>query len=197
MSMRQHLWTSVRAFLALAVLLGGIYSLAVLGVAQALFPSEANGSLVIRQGQVVGSRLIGQNFTGPEWFHGRPSATIGADGKPEPYNAGSSGGSNLGPTNPAIVQEIRDNLATVQGVPPDRVPPDLVESSASGLDPDVTPEAALVQVPRIAAARGVPAARLEALVRASTKGRWLGIFGHPRVNVLELNLALAQGAAGP
>lgn len=196
MNWKRDLAASIKLFLALAVLFGGLYSLAVLGIAQGLFPQRANGSLVTAEGRVAGSRLIGQSWTGPGWFHGRPSATTGADGRPDPYNAADSGGSNLGPTNPALLQQVRAALAREPGVPPSRVPASLVESSASGLDPDITPAGARVQIPRIAAARHLPAVSLEALVRRRTHARWLGLFGHAYVNVLDLNLALARAAGG-
>lgn len=183
MSLRRDLATSLRLFLALAVLCGGIYSLVVLGIAQGLFPHQANGSLVRRGGRIIGSTLIGQQWTGRQWFHGRPSATT------PPYNAAGSTASNLGPTNPALGHGVTAAVRKLN-LPAREVPPDLVESSGSGLDPDVTPAAALVQVPRVAAARGVAPARLRALIGRMTRGRFLGIYGHPYVNVLELNLAL-------
>ncbi len=194
MSMRQDLWASLRGYVALAVLFGGIYSLFVLGVGQLFFNHTANGSLVSYHGRVVGSSEIGQAFSGPQWFWGRPSATTGANGKPQPYNADNSGGTNYGPTNPALIQEIKANMKLYKGIPPSKIPPDLVESSASGLDPDITPQSALIQVPRVAAARHVSQASLDALIARYTRRPWLGMYGAARVNVLELNLALANGA---
>jgi K+-transporting ATPase ATPase C chain len=197
MSVREDLWASVRAYLALAVLLGGIYSLFVLAVAQLFFPATANGSLIAQNGQVVGSRLIGQPFTGPEWFWGRPSATVSStdSSRAQPYNADNSGGTNYGPTNPALIREIQANMKPYRGIAASLIPPDLVESSASGLDPDISPQAALLQVPRVAAARHVSAASLRALIAAHTQPPWLDMFGAPRVSVLELNLALANGSS--
>ncbi len=196
MSMREDIWASLRGYLALAVLFGGVYSLFVLGVGQLFFHHTANGSLVTYQGRVAGSSEIGQQFTGPQWFWGRPSATVSStSGKPQPYNADNSGGTNYGPTNPALIQEIKGNMALYKGIPPSRIPPDLVESSASGLDPDISPAAALIQVPRVAAARHVSQAALRALIAAHTRQPWLGLYGAPRVNVLELNLALASGGS--
>jgi K+-transporting ATPase ATPase C chain len=195
MSVREDIWASLRGYVALAVLFGGIYALFVLGVGQLFFNHTANGSLVTAHGAVVGSSEIGQPFSGAQWFWGRPSATSGADGKPQPYNADNSGGTNYGPTNPALITEIKGNMAPYKGLAPSQLPPDLVESSASGLDPDISPEAALIQVPRVAAARGVSQASLRALIAAHTHQPWLGLYGAARVNVLELNLALASGGS--
>lgn len=189
MSLRQEIWASLRGYVVLAALFGGLYSLFVLGAAHVLSPHTANGSLVTSGGQVVGSTLIGQAFTGPRWFHGRPSAT-----SPTPYNAANSGGTNYGPTNPALISEVAANMAQYPGIAAAAIPPDLVESSASGLDPDITPQAALIQVPIVAAARGMNPAMVRALVAQFTEKRWLGMYGAPRVNVLELNLALAKAA---
>ena len=188
------------AFVLLAlftVITGLAYPIAITGIAQAMFPSQANGSVVERDGKAVGSVLIGQNFTKPEYFHPRPSATTEADPKdpaktvPAPYNAMGSAGSNLGPTSQALSDRVRADIATLQAENPGRpVPGDMATASASGLDPDISPEAALFQVPRVARARGLPAARVAEIVQANTKGRWLGLLGEPRVNVLALNLAL-------
>jgi potassium-transporting ATPase KdpC subunit len=177
----------------LTVITGLAYPLLVTGIAQAAFPSKANGSLIVHDGKAVGSRLIGQPFDDPRYFWGRLSATADANGKALPYNAGASGGSNLGPTNPALVDEAKGRLDALAAADPDTkdaVPVDLVTSSASGLDPHISPAAALYQVHRVARARGLDEGRLRALVDAHTEGRTLGVLGEPRVNVVELNLAL-------
>lgn len=181
---------SVLLLAVLTVLAGGLYPLAVTGLAQAFLPGPANGSLVRRDGRVVGSSLVGQAFDGPRWFHGRPSATT-----PVPCDASASGGSNLGPANPALAEAVRARVAALRAGDPAAsgpVPGDLVTASASGLDPHVSPEAALWQVPRVAAARGLPEARVRALVEAHVEPRQLGLLGEPRVNVLALNLALEE-----
>jgi len=186
-SLRQEIWAAIRGYLMLAALCGGVYSLLILGVGRTFFPQSATGSLVTSGGQVVGSRLIGQAFNGPQWFHSRPSATT-----PTPYNAANSGGTNFGPTNPALFAEIRANLKLYPGIAPADIPPDLIESSASGLDPDITPRSALIQIPAVAADRDMPPAELRTLVDQYTAPRWLGMYGAPTVNVLALNLALAH-----
>jgi K+-transporting ATPase ATPase C chain len=167
------------------------------GIAQVLFHHQANGSLIERDGKVIGSSLIGQNFTSEKYFHGRPSATTDTDPNdatktiPAPYNAANSGGSNLGPTSKALVDRVKDDTAKLQAENPNMpVPVDLVTTSASGLDPDITPAAALFQVPRVAKARGLAEDKVRELVEAHTVGRLAGIIGEPHVNVLELNLAL-------
>ena len=177
------------------LLLGIIYPLAVTGAAQALFPSQANGSLVYQNGKPVGSRLIGQYWTQPQYFHGRPSATLNLQGTPAPYQANNSGGSNLGPTNKALVQTVKQRIAALKAENPDvpagtPIPIDLVTASASGLDPDISVAGAYYQIPRIAKARHLSQATVRALVDQHITGRFLGLFGEPRVNVLDLNLAL-------
>jgi K+-transporting ATPase ATPase C chain len=184
---------------ALTLITGLAYPLAMTGIAQLLFPRQAQGSLIERNGTVVGSELIGQVFESDKYFHGRPSATTAPDPNdatktvPAPYNAANSGGSNLGPSNKALVDRVQgdmDKLKQENASAP--VPADLVTTSASGLDPDISPEAALFQVPRIAKARNVPEDRLRQLVVDRTEGRLFGLLGEPRVNVLLLNLALDQ-----
>ncbi len=187
---------------ALTVLTGLAYPLAVTGIAGAVFPAKAAGSLVLRDGRVVGSSLIGQSFTGAGYFHGRPSATTAPDPAdpaktvPAPYNAANSMGSNLGPTSAALAERVRGDRDALQAENSGRpVPIDLVTASGSGLDPDISPEAALFQVPRVARARNLPEETLRGLVAGRVEGRSLGVLGEPRVNVLALNLALDALAA--
>ncbi len=186
--MLRHFRASLVLLLALTGLCGVAYPLAVTGLAQALFPEQANGSLIrASDGTVQGSALIGQAFTQPGYFQGRPSAA-GAG-----YDAANSGGSNLAMSNAALVQTYQDRVAALLAANPQAVGPvpvDLVTASASGLDPHISVAGALWQVPRVAAARGLPAAQLDALLRDHIEGRWAGLFGEPRVNVLKLNLAL-------
>jgi K+-transporting ATPase ATPase C chain len=181
----------------LTALTGLVYPLAMTGVAQALFAHQANGSLIVKDGKVIGSELIGQNFADAKYFHGRPSATTDTDPNdatktvPAPYNAANSSGSNAGPTSKALfdrVQADTDKLKAENPAAP--VPIDLVTTSASGLDPHITPAAAHFQVSRVARARGLPEARVRELVAQNTEGRFLGVLGEPRVNVLQLNMAL-------
>jgi K+-transporting ATPase ATPase C chain len=179
----------------LTVIVGIIYPLATTGVAQALFPSQANGSLVYVNGKPVASRLIGQYWTQPQYFHGRPSATLNLQGTPAPYQANNSGGSNLGPTNSALIKTVQQRIADLKKENPDvppgtPIPADLVTASASGLDPDISVAAAYYQVPRVAKARGLSQAVVQHLVDQHVQGRFLGLFGEPRINVLELNMAL-------
>lgn len=187
----------LRPALVLTLLFTGLtglaYPLAVTGLAQGLMPRQANGSLVVRGDRVVGSALVGQAFAGPRYFHGRPSATSVTDPSDAtrtvdaPYNAGASSGSNLGPTSKALADAIRARVEALGSGP---APADLVTASASGLDPHISPAAAQAQVVRVAAARGVAAARVESLVQRHVEGRSFGFLGEPRVNVLALNLAL-------
>lgn len=178
------------ALLSLTVVTGLFYPAMVTGIAQVAFPFQANGSLLSQHGQVKGSTLIGQSFSEPQYFWSRPSAT-----NPFPYNAESSSGSNLGPTNPELLSKVQDRLKALrQGQPGEDklIPVDLVTSSGSGLDPHLSPAAALYQVPRVARVRGLSEARVQQLVRQHTEDRQVGILGEPRVNVLRLNLALAD-----
>jgi K+-transporting ATPase ATPase C chain len=175
-------------FVALSVLTGIVYPLVITGIAQLVFPRQANGSLVYRDGRPVASELIGQNFTDRKYFWGRPSAT-----SPMPYNAESSGGSNLGPTNPDLIKAVRERIAALKAADPSNeapIPVDLVTSSGSGLDPHISPAAADYQVARVAKARGLDVETVRQLVARHTAGRTLGLLGEPRVNVVELNLDL-------
>jgi potassium-transporting ATPase KdpC subunit len=182
---------------ALTLITGLVYPLVMTGIAEVLFPYQAQGSLIEKDGKVVGSVLIGQQFTSDKYFHGRPSATLGPDPADPtkttsvPYNAANSGASNLGPTNKVLIERVTADVEKLkQENPSSQVPIDLVTTSASGLDPDITPEAAYFQVPRVAKARNLPENDVSRLVADNIKGRTLGIFGEPRVNVLALNLAL-------
>jgi len=185
--------TAVRTTIVLTLLLGIAYPVGVTAIARVLFPWQSAGSLMERDGRVVGSALIGQNFTAPEYFHGRPSAA-GAG-----YDAQASSGSNMGPTNRSFIETIRkrvkDEMETDPGTDRGRIPVDLVTASGSGLDPEITPAAAELQVARVAKARGLSQDVVERLVRQNTRGRWLGVFGEPGVNVLLLNLALDDVAS--
>jgi K+-transporting ATPase ATPase C chain len=183
-----HLRPALTMLIALTAITGVVYPLLVTAVAQAVFPHQANGSVIERDGRAVGSALIGQPFDHPRYFWSRPSAT-----SPFPYNAAASGGSNLSPTNPALVSAVQRRVDALRAADPGNpapVPADLVTASASGLDPHISPAAAHYQVPRVARARTIAPAALRALVDQHTEGRFLGVLGEPRVNVLTLNLAL-------
>jgi potassium-transporting ATPase KdpC subunit len=186
--MKTLLRPAVTLFAALTVLTGVVYPLAVTGIAQAIHPHQANGSLVTVNGEAVGSALIGQQFSSPGYFWSRPSAT-----SPYPYNATASSGSNLGPLNPALTDAVREHIEALKATDPDNsqpVPIDLVTASASGLDPDISLAAAYYQATRVARTRRVPLAQVIALIEQHAVRTWLGILGEPRVNVLQLNLAL-------
>ena len=201
--MTQHIRPAIVMIVLMTILTGLAYPLAMTGIAQILFPHQANGSLITKDGKVIGSELIGQNFTGPNYFHGRPSATTDTDPNDStktiaaPYNADNSAGSNLGPTSKALLDRITADTATLQKENPGTpVPIDLVTTSASGLDPDISPAGALSQVPRVAKARKLTEDQVRQLVEQHTTGRLFGIIGEPHVNVLELNLALDALAHG-
>jgi K+-transporting ATPase ATPase C chain len=188
--MRAHVRAAIVSLIAFTVVTGIVYPLIVTGIAQVIFPFQANGSLIVKGGKPVGSSLIGQPFDDPKYFWARPSAT-----SPFPDNAGASSGSNLSPTNPALVKAVQDRVDALRAADPGNtapVPVDLVTASGSGLDPHISPAAALYQVSRVAKARKMDPQAVQQLVAQSTDGRWLGIFGEPRVNVLQLNLSLGS-----
>jgi K+-transporting ATPase ATPase C chain len=201
--MLREIRPAIVVLVALTLITGLVYPLAMTGIAEVIFPHQAQGSLIERDGKVVGSELIGQEFTSDKYFQGRPSATTATDPNDPtktvaaPYNAANSGGSNLGPSNKALIDRVQGDIDTLKKENPSApVPADLVTTSASGLDPDISPQAALFQVPRIAKARNLPEDRIRQLVADQTQGRFLGLLGEPRVNVLLLNLALDRLAAG-
>ena len=188
--MLSQLWPALRINIFLTILLGVAYPLAVTGISQVLFPRQANGSLITQNGQVIGSELIGQNFTKPEYFQPRPSAA-GNDG----YDPNASGGFNYGPTNQKLIDRVKASVDKFHKENPDYhgpIPADLLTASGSGLDPEISPASAQAQAPRVAKARGIPADQLGQLVAQYTKSPDLGLIGEPRVNELKLNLALAQ-----
>jgi potassium-transporting ATPase KdpC subunit len=199
--MLREIRPAIILLVALTLITGVAYPLAMTAVSGAIFPKQAAGSLIEKDGKVVGSALIGQEFKDDKYFHGRPSATTAPDPNdstktvPAPYNAANSGGSNLGPTSKALADRVKDDVEKLKAENPSTpVPVDLVTTSASGLDPDISPEAALFQVPRIAKVRNMPEGRVRALVTQNTKARFAAVLGEPRVNVLELNLALDAAA---
>jgi len=200
--MLREIRPAIVLLLALTLITGLAYPLAMTGIAGVLFPRQAQGSLIEKDGKVVGSALIGQEFKDDKYFHGRPSATTAPDPAdssktvPAPYNAANSGGSNLGPTSKALNDRIKEDVEKLKAENPgSSVPVDLVTTSGSGLDPDISREAALFQVPRVAKARNMPEERVRDLVNKTTQGRLLGLLGEPRVNVLALNLALDANAS--
>src|ERR1700746_1320678 len=199
--MLREIRPAIVLLLALTLITGLAYPLAMTGIAGVLFPRQAQGSLIERDGKVIGSSLIGQEFKDDKYFHGRPSATTAPDPAdsaktvPAPYNAANSGGSNLGPTSKALDDRVKEDVDKLKAENPTAsVPVDLVTTSGSGLDPDISSEAALFQVPRVAKARNMPEDRVRALITENTKGRLAGLLGEPRVNVLALNLALDAAA---
>ncbi len=194
--MLKQIRPAIMMMIVMTIITGLAYPLAITGLAQILFPHQANGSLVDKDGKVIGSELIGQNFADAKYFHGRPSATTDTDPNdatktvPAPYNAQNSGASNLAPTAKALVDRVKDDAGKLQAENSAKIPVDLVTTSASGLDPDITPAAAEFQVPRVAKARNLPPAKVQQLVADMTTGRFIGIIGEAHVNVLKLNLAL-------
>jgi K+-transporting ATPase ATPase C chain len=181
---------AVSLFVVMTVLLGIVYPLVITGIAKVAFPRQAEGSLIMRDGKLIGSRLIGQSFSDPKYFWGRPSATT-----PQPYNGLASTGSNLGPLNPALIDAVKANAKALHDADPDNtqpIPVELVTASGSGLDPEISPAAARYQAGRVAHARSISAEKVEALIAAHEKGRFIGLIGERRVNVLELNLALDE-----
>ena len=201
--MLREIRPAIVVLVALTIITGLIYPLAITGIARVLFPHQAEGSLIERNGRIVGSAFIGQNFTSDKYFHGRPSATTAADPNDPnktvaaPYNAANSGGSNLGPSNKALIDRVQADIDKLKHENPSMpVPADLVTTSASGLDPEISPEAAFFQVPRVAKARNLAENQVRQVVADHIEDRFLGLLGEPRVNVLKLNLALDELSAG-
>jgi K+-transporting ATPase ATPase C chain len=201
--MLREIRPAIVVLVALTVITGLVYPLLMTGIAQVVFPYQASGSMIERDGKVVGSELIGQEFDSDKYFHGRLSATTAPDPKDPtktvaaPYNAANSGGSNLGPSNKALIDRVQADMAKLQKENPGTpVPADLVTTSASGLDPEISPEAAFFQVPRVAKARNLPEDRIRQLVEDATEGRFVSLLGEPRVNVLKLNVALDRLTSG-
>ena len=193
--MNLQLRPALVSFVALSVITGLAYPFAITGLSKLIFPHQAGGSLIVKDGKVIGSEWIGQSFTAPRDFWGRPSATVDADSKPLPYNAANSGGSNLAPSNPDLHKVVQDRIAALRAADPDAtgpVPVDLVTASGSGLDPHISPASAAFQVQRVAKARGLDEAKVRDLVTAHIEGPQLGVLGESRVNVLKLNLALNE-----
>jgi potassium-transporting ATPase KdpC subunit len=195
--MLREIRPAIVMIVVLTAITGLVYPLAMTGIAQLVFPHQANGSLIRKDGKVIGSELIGQNFTGAGYFHGRPSATTDTDPNdstktvPAPYNAANSSGSNAGPTSKALAERVKGDVDKLKAEnPAEPVPMDLATTSASGLDPDISPEAALFQVPRVAKVRSLDEADVRRLVQTHTDGRLFGLIGEPHVNVLQLNMAL-------
>jgi potassium-transporting ATPase KdpC subunit len=200
--MLREIRPAILVLVVLTLITGLAYPLAMTGIAGVLFPNQAQGSLIEKDGKVIGSALIGQEWKEDKYFHGRPSATLAPDPADStktvsaPYNAANSGGSNLGPTSKALADRLKEDVEKLKAENPNAaVPVDLVTTSGSGLDPDISPQAALFQVPRVAKARSLPEDRVRQLVAENTKGRLAGFLGEPRVNVLALNLALDSATA--
>ena len=200
--MVKELRPAIVLVVALTIITGLVYPLVMTGIAGVIFPYQSQGSVIEQDGKVVGSALIGQEFTSDKYFHGRPSATVAPDPNdatktvPAPYNAANSGGSNLGPTNKALIERVQGDVDKLKHENPSAaVPIDLVTTSGGGLDPHISPQTAYFQVPRVAKARNMPEDRVRQLVEEHVEGRTLGLLGEPRVNILALNLALDRAAA--